>query len=249
LHFTLAGFEGTTANLQVLKDTAADGSATNGIDTFRWSIGFGQKFYTVASVLEPDNADLALLQNILLEATDLTADIWKKAKVSENLFQLTQNSLVHLQYRSVQRALVQLRTVQLIQTTIPLPHGVLLRTKRVLSIVHTEATIFREATFELGRRFPFHDGLAKSGALIAGAGRFAQGISLINNAKQTWPLLEQYLFDVRRQCDSGASADLLGFGLAQMADDLQPGFVLFPFPLILGSILCDVNPGCDSTCF
>ncbi len=248
VHFTVAGFEGAYGHLQVLKDTAEDGSPAPGTDTFRGSIAFGQKIYNTLPVLQPDNQDLALIENILIEATDTAAEVWKKAKVSENLYQLTQNSLVYLQYRSVQRAVVQFRQLQLIVTAQPLPQGVLLRTRRALAVIHTEATLFREATFELGRRFPLHDAFAKSGALVATAGRFAQCLSIYNNIMQAWPLLVQYLYDIRNQCDSGASAHLLGFALAQLADDIQPGFVLFPFPLIFGEILCDLNPGCDSTC-
>jgi len=248
IHFTVAGIQGTCGNLQVLKDTAEDGSPAPGIDTFRWSIAFGQRIYNVLPVLQPDDQDLALLQNILIEATDTANEIWKKAKVSENIYLLTQNSLVHLQYRSVQRAVVQFRRLQLIVTAQPLPQGILLRTRRAMAVIHTEATIFREATFELGRRFPLHDAFAKSGAWLAGVGRFAQCVSIVNNIQQAWPLFVQYLIDIRNDCDSGASADLLGFALAQLADDFQPGFVLFPFPLIFGDILCELNPGCDSTC-
>jgi len=248
VHFTVAGSEGTYGHLQVLKDTAADGSPAPGTDTFRWSIAFGQKIYSTLPVLQPDDQDLALIQNILIEATDTAADVWKKAKVSENLYQLTQNSLVYLQYRSVQRAVVQFRQLQLIVTAQPLPQGLLLRTRRALAVIHTEATIFREVTFELGRRFPLHDAFAKSGAWVAGAGRVAQCLSIYNNITQTWPLLVQYLYDVRNQCDSGASAHLLGYALAQLADDVQSGFVLFPVPLLIGDFLCELNPGCDSTC-
>jgi hypothetical protein len=248
IHFTVAGVEGTYGHLQVLKNTAADGSPAPGTDTFRWGVAFGQRIYNTLPVLQPDNQDLALIENILIEATDTAADVWKKAKVSQNLYQLTQNSLVHLQYRSLQRAVVQFRQLQLIVTAQPLPQGILLRTRRALAVIHTEATIFREVTFELGRRFPLHDAFAKSGAWVAGAGRVAQCLSIYNNIMQAWPLLEQYLFDVRRQCDSGASAELLGYALAQLADDIQPGFVLFPFPLIIGDILCELNPGCGSTC-
>lgn|GEM_PF-1961665 len=248
IHFTVGGVEGTCGHLQVLKDTAADGSPAPGTDTFRWSVGFGQRIYNTLPLVQPDNQDLALIQNILIEATDTAAEVWKKAKVSENLYQLTQNSLVYLQYRSVQRAVIQFRQLQLIVTAQPLPQGILLRTRRALAVIHTEATIFREVTFELGRRFPLHDAFAKSGAWVAGAGRVAQCLSIYNDIMQAWPLLEQYLFDVQRQCDSGASAELLGYALAQLADDIQPGFVLFPFPLIIGDILCELNPGCGSSC-
>jgi hypothetical protein len=247
--FTIAGPEGSCANLQVLKDTAADGSSQPGTDLFRWSIGFGQKMFSIVPNLEPDDQDLALIQTLVLTATSLADDIWQKAKISENLHQLTANSLVYLQYRSAQRVLIEFKTIQITQQQIPLPQGTLLRMRRSLAVVHTEATVFRSVTFELGQRYPGHDAFARSGAKILGAaGKFAQCLSIINNAKQTWPLLEQYLYDVRARCDSGASADLLGFALAQMADDFRAGFVLFPFPYMFGEALCLINPGCDSTC-
>lgn len=248
LHFTVSGFEGTTANFQVIKDMGANGQPSPGKDLIRWGIGFGQRVYATLPVLEPDNQDLGLLQNILITSTSTSADIWEKAKVSENLHQLTKNSLVYLQYRSMQRVVVQLRMLQIIQTQTPFPQGVLLRTRRALAVVHTEATVFRAATFELGQRFPLHDAFAKSGTRIAGIGRFAQCVSIYNNVLQTWPYLEQYLHDVLVECDSGASSDLLGYALAQLADDFKSGFVLFPFPYTFGAILCDVNPGCDATC-
>lgn len=248
LHFTVSGIEGTTANLQVIKNMGANGQPQTGKDLIRWSIGFGQRVYATLPVLQPDDEDSGFLQNILIESTDTSADVWKKAKISENLHQLTKNSLVYLQYRSVERIVVRLRMLQIIQTQTPLPQGVLLRTRRTLAVVHTEATVFRAATFELGQRYPGHDAFAKSGALVAGGGRFAQCLSIYNNALQTWPYLEQYLYDVLAECDSGASSDLLGYALAQLADDFRPGFILFPVPYLFGEILCEVNPGCDATC-
>jgi len=226
LHMSTIGDYGTVGSLFVMKDQDVDGNYAPGVDTFV----FGGCYQTPSQppslddAPAPDPADAELLRTILLQATSTTGTIWQKARVSENLTQLTSQTLVHLQYRCNYRIWVQVRRIQMMQVAGVTPQGVLLRARRAVSIIHTEATILRSATLELGRRTG--DGWMKAGRFFRAAGRMASVVSASFTFRdQVYPQLLDYYRDVRRRCDNNEpTALLLAYALGNMTDAFAGGF-------------------------
>ena len=229
-HSMLANFSGiggTAGTLAVLKDEMEDGTPLAGTDTFAWSAAYQTPPVPTGweSTPLPDSSNGGLeWSDVLLDSTELLGDTWKEARVSENLHSLARESLVHLQYRSTYRIWAQVRRMQIIQTAIPMPQGILLRTKRALASIHTEATILRHVHIELNLRFPWHNAFANCGSFVIGTGKAASVWSAGSTAvNYVYPFGKDYIRDVGRRCDgSGESAALLAYALAYMADDLLP---------------------------
>lgn len=104
------------------------------------------------------------------------------------------------------------------------PEGVLLRVRRAVSVIHTEATIMRSATLELGRRTG--DGWMKAGRFFRNSGRMASVVSAYYTFRdQVYPQLMDYYRDVRRRCDNNEpTALLLAYALGNIADAFAGGF-------------------------
>ncbi len=104
------------------------------------------------------------------------------------------------------------------------PEGVMLRVRRAVSIIHTEATVLRSATLELGRRTG--DGWMKARRFFRAAGRIASVVSAAYTFRdQVYPQLFDYYRDVRRRCDNNEpTALLLAYALGNMTDAFAGGF-------------------------
>jgi len=223
---TLSGFAGTYAQLSVLKDEAADGTPTPGTDTFVWGVAYQtppfQDGWEATPTPNPADGGIEWF-DLLLQATDLLGDTWEDARLSGKLATLSQQTLVHLQYRCTYRIWVQMRRIQLIQTaTVDTPQGLTLRTRRALAIVHTEATILRSVHIELKTRFVTYSGLANCGRFVTAAGKTASVISAARTfVKDVLPAAKDYMRDVRRRCDGNwdSAADLAD-RLSNMVDNV-----------------------------
>lgn len=223
---SFSSYYGTAAQLIVRKDTDANGNFALGTDTFTWGAAYQTppNFIPAQNIPAPDPADgLVDDESLLLSVTQIFADTWDRAEVTQNLDTLSEPTLIHIQQRSFTRMWVEFRQLQLLMVAEQLPAGVALRVRATLARIHTQATLLRKTTLVIGQQYPSTQALARMGRIVPVVGSVCTVLSFAQDANDLVEIYRQYFFDVQRGCDNNNETALdLALALANVVDTAFP---------------------------
>jgi hypothetical protein len=221
---TIGGVLNMVGSVVVLVDQDAGGNPAPGRASVRWSICSLAPFINmIPSFPAPDSLDGLLWRSLLVHGTDLANDIW--AEVNEDVLRaLRQRTLEYIQGVSALRIAVEFRKIQYLQTGSALPDGSVLRIRRSISIIHTEATRLTAVTMRYGEAYPtlFQSRFLRYGA--SGVILLAKGLSWWENLDTLRRRFAAYCHNVSNMCDGGEPA-LLSIALQNLVADF-PGWPL-----------------------
>jgi hypothetical protein len=196
----------------------------------------------IPSFPAPDSLDGQLWLGLLIKGTDLANNIW--AEVNEDVLQaLRQRTLEHIQGVSTLRIAVEFRKIQYLQTVGVLSDGSVLRIRRSISTIHTEATRLTAVTMRYGEAYPL---LFQNQFLLGSAGvvtKIAKGLSWWQNLSSLRERFAAYCHNVRIMCDSAEPA-LLSIALQNLLADCPgwPPAIRNAMGIIQTTPLFDPNP-------
>lgn len=235
LVFDTVGTLGTYVHVSVERDRDQNGNPLPGFDT----INFGGAYLSPGPIglelLEDgDNPGDGLIDlgSLLIGATGLLASIWEEAQISDLLDQLSRQQLVVIQQRSMLRAIVRVREIQVALDLQDMSGVTQMRIRKAISEVHTEVTLFHETSVRIHAVDGEQWG-TRAGKYISGAGRVATVFSFAGAAVGAYSAAKPYIWDVRRRCDNnGETASDLALALSNLAGVVANGFELFNLWLI-----------------
>ncbi len=218
----VGGVLSTVGSLAVMVDQNAGGNPTPGKASVRWNIcSLSPVINVVPAIPQPDSLDGQLWTSLLIQATDFTKDVW--AEVNKPvLLALRQRTLEHIQGVTSLRIAIEFRKIQYLQVVGILSDGSVLRIRRAVSIIHTEATKLTAITMRYGEAFP---SLFQNRFLLkasSGIGNIAKGLSWWQNLTDFRERFQAYCHNVRNMCDAAEPA-LLSITIQSMLADC-PGW-------------------------